>query len=810
MASYVVNPNDPTTPTNSQGAKQGAEELRALKLKLQAIVAGAFVTTGAAANPADIVTFIQPDPNDRPSMAAGGWLPWSLNQQWGGSPMPFHLIDSATDVESKFDAFDAYIDFDAIGTVGSAAGSINRYQSFIASKNLSIQAIWMRIGKTGNPVDNFTVALWSMAAGIPNALIATANVINGKQITSDVALQWYRFSFAAAQVLVAGTQYMIVFTKSGGVDAANFYNVAARATVNTRYPNNLQGVGTAVPAWTATNTTSINFIVESQLSDQIVQSAGSFNGRIVGYEGNPINRSVGYCKPLREFFPLFHPNGWSILIRGKAWTKDRTIVDFIYGLHHDRINIRSAAGTGFTTVTVCESDNVVTTITGTTDVSTAAFKDILIVGRSMNDAGDYIKIYTGINNVWTKEVESTGLSLIFDPYMLKQGTAWVMGGFQLFPSATYTKLSDMTILPSADGWTFTTTSATAEGSAFAVSGGKLNQIKSGYAAGGDGFYVKAAAAFVNANGSLLASKLRVVSSTNTKDLGHCVLQIEDGTKRHSAILTEYYAQSADTVAQAYPQLDIRSGDSTVLMTQKGSDAFLFVNGKLAYDRTGLLTSASANNQVTFGDNSVTANENADVIWDYVGYYNTSNIYPQFTSGELHEFAIFSGDKNLLGQAIYNLGVPFSIKQYCGLQKNFTGDIVVQKVTVKGITSAPTIAAIAPSAVMPELECFIIGSEISSISQSTETNASAAGTTLYTGHFIDGRLPDAVNTAPTSSAFEVAFSEPIAGFNFSVGVNAPKFQTTFGLHKVERRWRVDTATTETSLQTRRSLVVEARP
>jgi hypothetical protein len=91
--------------------------------------------------------------------------------------------------------------------------------------------------------------------------------------------------------------------------------------------------------------------VKLKLQIKSIQSAGTFNGRIVGTEGNPINRSVGYIKPLREFFPLFHPNGWSILLRGKSWTKDKTIADVMYGLHHDRINIRSATATGFTTVT---------------------------------------------------------------------------------------------------------------------------------------------------------------------------------------------------------------------------------------------------------------------------------------------------------------------------------------------------------------------------------------------------------------------------------------------------------------------------
>jgi hypothetical protein len=112
-----------------------------------------------------------------------------------------------------------------------------------------------------NPVDNLTVKLFSAGAGIPNALIATANVINGKQITSDSNGQWYRFSFAAVQALVAGTHLLYgTVSKSGGVDAANYYNWKIKSVATTKFPSNLHGVGTAVPAWTATNT-SVNVLV---------------------------------------------------------------------------------------------------------------------------------------------------------------------------------------------------------------------------------------------------------------------------------------------------------------------------------------------------------------------------------------------------------------------------------------------------------------------------------------------------------------------------------------------------------------------
>lgn len=799
MTSYVVNVNDATTPTNSQGAKQGAEELRAIKLKLQALVAGAFVTTGAAANLADVVTFIQPDPSDRPSMVAGGWLPWNLNQQWGGAPMPFHMIDSATGAEYKFDAFDGYIQDEGNSAgIGNAAGQFYAYQVITPAKNLSLQALWLKMFKTANPVDNLTVQLWTVAAGIPGVLIATAGVINGKQITNDSNGQWYRFSFAVVQALIAGTQYMIVVSKSAGVDAANFYDWKGTTAGTTKYPNNLRGIGTSVPAWTAGNTNSFTFLCEAQTSDQVVQSTGTFTGRIVGSEGTPINRSVGWNKPLREFMPLFHPNGWSILIRGKSWTKDKTIFEAMYGIHHDRINIRSAIGTGFTTVTLYESDNTVNTLVGTSDVSTAIFKDILIVGRSLNDGGDYLKIYTGINNIWTKEIEVIGQSYIFDPLMLKQGTAWIMGGFQLFANTSYTKLSEMTILPSADGWTFITTTGTVEGNVFAISGGKLNQIKAGMAAGGDGFYRKAALGASNANGWAISWKSKIIAGTNTKDENSCEIAMSDGVKLLKIRNAEFFTQDGNASANTYPQINMRSADCVNFFSGKGTDIFHFINGKLVIDGTSVNTGATANNQLDWGDTSVTANENADVLWDYMGYYTTTNIYPQFTSGELHEFAVFSGDKNLLGQAIYNLGVPFSVKQYCGIPRAFISEIT-QKNELIGITTAPSTAS-ATDVIVPEMESFMLGSELYAYGKSGINNNTAsqnAQSFIYMdGSQISGSLGGTTQVG--------------AGGGQVITVAATSRRiTNFGLHKVELRYNAVTGGTTSMDSTRRALQLEAK-
>lgn len=794
MSTYPVNPNDSSSPSNSQGAKQGAEELRALKLKIQQVVAGAFISSAAGANPADIVTFIQPDPQDRPSMVAGGWLPWSLNQQWGGAGcMPFHMIDAATGAEFKFDSIDCHIDDDGTtGDVGQVAGNFYRFQGILPAKNLLLQAVWIKLYKVANPVDNLILRVQTSAAGLPVAAIQNTLPINGKQITSDTNGQWYRFIFAAPPALVAGIQYVITLEKSAGVDAVNYYRTKLKGT--TKYPNNIAGTGSAVPVYVSGNTNTTAFICEAISLDQSIQVAGQFTGFLKGNEGTPINRSVAWNKPLREFFPLFHPNGWSILIRGKNWTKDRTIFEAIYGLHHDRINVRCAAATGFTTVTIYEQDGTVNTVVGTSDISTAGYKDVLIVGRSMNDGGDYCKIYTGVGGVWTKEVEAITQIYTFDPLMLKQGTAWIMGGFQLFSSATYTKLNDMTILPSADGWTFTTTTATVEGNVFVVSGGKLNQIKAGMAAGGDGNYLKTAAAFNNANGWLASWKKRIVSASNTISVDGLVVHIEDGTKQYSMQFGEFYFSANNrAVVNANPQNDFKSTDNTYFLTGKGSDVLIFNNGRLITDITGLNTTASANNQLRFGDNSIVANENADVIWDYIGYYNTANIYPQFTAGELHEFAVFSGDKNLLGQAVYNLGVPFSLKQYCGIQKNYVGEVIPHQVTVNGVTLNPTTASTAfpPTVLMPDMECFILGSRIECGDARAAVTNNTADAQSYAVYSIDGVAEDKDTAAQSISV----------GGGFGFMPTGRIKDINFGLHKIELRWGCSAGTATASSQRR---------
>jgi hypothetical protein len=737
------------------------------------------------------ITLIYPDINDRPAMVAGGWKPWNLNQQWGGAGcMPFHMVDSATGVEYKFDAFDGYMNQVAqTRAVGIDGARYYAYQSITPAKNLSLNEVWIKAWKNGNPVDNLTLQLWSVAAGSPNAVIATANVINGKQITSDPNGQWYRFVFPAVQALVAGTQYVFVLFKSAGVDAANYYNVWGDTT--TKYPNNLGGQGTSVPVWTIQNAISLNFLAVAQASDQPIQSAGTFDGRIVGSgTGNPINRSVGYCNDIRNILPLFQPQGWSILIRGKSWNKDCTIADFLWGLHHDRINVRSLVASGFIQVNVYDKNSAITTITGVSDVSTNSYKDILITGRSLGDGADYLRIYVGINNNWTKEAEVTAQTFSFDPLMLRNGTAWIMGGFPLFPKANYSNFADMSVLPSgAPGYTFNGTAI--EGNVFAVTGNKLYQIKSGFAAADTGFYAHGAAGFNTAVGNLIATRFRVTNNTNTKDKAGIFINAFDGTRGYSLQFGEYWASyvqnGSGNPGLFFPQIDNKTTDVTYFSASKGTDALLFANGRLLCDCTGVNTFASGSNSVNFGDNDNTAGENSDAVWSYVGYCNTAAIYPQFTTGELHEFATFPGEQATLGQVLYNAGQPVSVKQYCGVGKNFAGEQIKQIINQLGITPNATIAS-ATFATQPEMECFALGAYAVCNSNYSGNNGALAVLMSYGLHTDNKYLGGDI----------CQISSPGVGYDcvFSVFSERP---IAFGLHKIEGRWACS-GNTQTRLAT----------
>lgn len=102
-------------------------------------------------------------------------------------------------------------------------------QSFINSSgaNWDANAVWLRVHKAGAPVDNFLVALYSDVAGEPGASLATATLA-GADVNEYS--EWTEFVLSVDVTLVAGITYWIRITRSGAMDAVNFYVVDGNAS----------------------------------------------------------------------------------------------------------------------------------------------------------------------------------------------------------------------------------------------------------------------------------------------------------------------------------------------------------------------------------------------------------------------------------------------------------------------------------------------------------------------------------------------------------------------------------------------------
>jgi hypothetical protein len=212
-----------------------------------------------------------------------------------------------------------------------------------------------------------------------------------------------------------------------------------------------------------------------------------------------------------------------------------------------------------------------------------------------------------------------------------------------------------------------------------IQGGKLYQNKNGFGSADTFYYSRTTpTVFVNGTGWAVASKFRVVANTNTASQYACYIAVYDGTKLVEAYFQEYFIQIVSGGVTYTVQFDCKSSANVFTFQGKGSDAYLFANGKLIWDGTGTNTTGTATNNVRFGDASTTAGENADVIWDYVKYYQGGMLLPTASTSTCSEFAHWSGDKSALYASLWNSGSPVSVKQLCGVRRNYIGEGVLQR------------------------------------------------------------------------------------------------------------------------------------
>jgi hypothetical protein len=222
--------------------------------------------------------------------------------------------------------------------------------------------------------------------------------------------------------------------------------------------------------------------------------------------------------------------------------------------------------------------------------------------------------------------------------------------------------------------------------------------------------------------------------------------------------------------------DFRSTENVYTVCGRGSDYYVFCNGKLVIDGTGLMTEASATNNIIFGDASTTAGQNAEAAWYYVKAVNSFNP-PQASSGaSLSEFAYCT---------------VVSVKDMVGVERNYV-NLTEQIYVARGISSAPVTSSTGLVPV-PDMELFCLGQDLE-ISTQTRTITSTAPVAVFSYPFVDG-LASRSQTGYTSNNVSSTMTS-IASDSKTVPA---------GLHKVELRWSVSTGTVTNEVTNRNMFV-----
>lgn len=728
-----------------------------------------------AVSPSQLTGYHYPtlDGNFRDLYRAGFKPSW-FNQQWGGSQWG-GLPDGSFGSVATGNVQD-----DTTFLVSQAAANYYASTGFIASETATFDEVFIKLYKVANPVYNLTVRVYSNTAGSPNAAIGSAATLSMKLVTSKADGEWYRVTGLAA-ALTAGTQYHLVISSLAAVDATNY--VVWKATASNKYPLGGKNLGTSVPAWTPTTTAAGCFLLVNPVANSLIQSAGMFDYKLAFAPGTPANQSRSLSQPLVNFYDGKH---CTVLHRG-TYAVSTNVWDFAYGLDHDRITLTINAS-GYPVLSIYESDRTLAQVTGTGSVASGNH-DVAIRVRTVGDGADLAYLYVDGVSVGTP---LTAQTFTMAQEMRDLGTARLGDGFGIIPA--WTQDMQMTSLPSAQGWTWTGTGT--EANCMSVAGGKLYQNANGYTSTQTGHYTKTVV-LNNTTGWTITTKIRVTNDRNTTGVLVVSLDIKDGAKNITLNFHEYWVfVGYGVTTQFHVQADFKTADRVVTVCGKGSDYYVFIDGNLLVDGTGLATSASATNAIRIGDIDSTASENADAIWSYFKYYQGGMLLPVANNASCSEFAHWSGDKTALLPYAWNAGTPVSIKQLCGVGRNYVGEGVGQTEVRRGVTSAPTVAS-ATDTLQTDMESYILGESVESEGILAVANGSA-GNTMTNNIYIDG----AINTPDVSIA-----SAPVAAYIVEIPSRVIR-RLPLGLHKIEARTAASAGTNSMST-TRRTLSVKAR-
>jgi len=634
----------------------------------------------------DLTLLIHPDKSKGlQELQEQGVYPSSFNQQWGGmgyGGMPDGTMGEVATQNIKSDG--------SAGYVGNALSNTYQANGFKVGQTTNIKSIWINIYKAGNPTNNLELYIYNDSAGNPDVAIANGAAIAqaGHIHSENTDGEWVKFTFAAAPNCIGGTQYHIVLKSSGVLDAANHWRWAKGSS---DYPYGNRISGDATPVWTQEAGCQL-FIIEP-MTKILNSGLTGFDGALNHYEGATLNQSGGFYK---ENSFMNHKRGM-IHLAGTGWNKDKTFYDSGLGTDKNRIVIRCSAITGYAQVDLYEKNESKHTVMSTTDISTG--NHIVSVGyRAEGDGADFLKIY--INGV-SEGVPVTAETITLDK-AFEEGHTIIGGGFPIAPA--WTGNEDMSGLPSSNGWTFTGTAT--EANVFIVNDGILYQNGAGYATTETGYYVKNTT-LNNATGWIVDSKIKLKNSTNNPGSAAAQIAIKDGTKYIRMFISEYFCDMYGVTSDGFFQHDFTK-ETFIRFVGKGSNYYVYINGKLAFDGTGLLVDTTATNQIFFGDENTTTTENASAEWHYLKYYEGAH-FPEYSNMQLSEMTYWTDDKSSLLPKIYNSGLIQSVKTLAGINKNYINP-VKRLIKANGITknistTVPTASSIA------EMSAFCFGSSI---------------------------------------------------------------------------------------------------
>lgn len=143
-------------------------------------------------------------------------------------------------------------------SVGAGTTTEKQAQQFTTSVALTITDVTFTVLKSGAPADNLIIEIQSDSAGVPSgSVVGTATVAASTLTTS---LLTYRVSLSAS--LSAATTYHLVFSRSGALNGAQFYQIGTGSSDSLTDA----GWGTetyTTGAWSETSTNELSFALHT-------------------------------------------------------------------------------------------------------------------------------------------------------------------------------------------------------------------------------------------------------------------------------------------------------------------------------------------------------------------------------------------------------------------------------------------------------------------------------------------------------------------------------------------------------------------